>query len=95
MALIFAFASQMALLGFFHDSYFLFSPGTSHLMVEDYYHQSKGECTWWELRKKEETEKNQQKKLLHCDQELNSQTLSPELSTLSTRPQRPVKANGS
>jgi len=37
------FASQIALLGFFHDSSLLFSPGTSHLKVEDYSCQSKRE----------------------------------------------------
>ena len=35
IALISVFASQMALLGFIFSSLFI-SPGTSHLMVEDY-----------------------------------------------------------
>ena len=36
IALISAFAAQMALLGFIFFLSFLISPGTCHLMVEDY-----------------------------------------------------------
>ena len=82
IALISAFAAQMALLGFIYF-YFIplfISPGMCHLMVEDYSRACQREIG----KKKEEEEKKAQKKnpLRH------DRDLSP--SVLSVRPRRPT-----
>ena len=85
IALISAFASQMALLGFIFPLFI--SPETCHLMVEDYSRACQRER---EVRRKKK-KKKAQKKPLHCDQDLNPRTLTPELSVLSIRPWRPAQ----
>ena len=76
IALISAFAAQMALLGFIFPPFI--SPGMCHLMVEDYSRA----CQRERGKKKEEEEKSPEKPLRH-DRDLNPQTQSPEPSLLS------------
>ena len=74
----------MALLGFIFPLFI--SPGTWHLMVEDYslaYQRDRG-------KKKEEEEKSPEKTLPR-DRDLNPRTLSPEPSMLSIRPRGPAQ----
>ena len=84
IALISAFASQMALLGFTIPLFI--SLETSHLMVEDHIIPVKSER---EGGRKKEEEIGPEKTLCH-DWDLNPGPLSPEPSMLSTRPQRPA-----
>ena len=81
-ALISAFAAQMALLGFIFPLFI--SPGTCHLMVEDY-----SRACQREVRRKKE-KKKAQKKPVRRDRDLNPWTLTPEPSVLSVRPRHPA-----
>ena len=83
IALISAFAAQMALLGFIF-SLSLSLTGTCHLMVEDYSHACQRD-----RGKKKEEEKSPEKTLCR-DRDLNPRTLSPEPSMFYVRPRRPA-----
>ena len=79
IALISAFAAQMALLGFI--SPLLISPETCHLMVKDYSRACQRERG---KQKEEEVEKSPEK-TLRRDRDVNPWTLSPEPSVLAVR----------
>ena len=63
------------------------SPGTCHLMVEDYSRACQRER---EVRRKKK-KKKAQKKPPHRERDLNPRTLSPEPSVPSVRPQHPAQ----
>ena len=65
----------------------LISPGTCHLMAEDY----SLACQRERGKKNEEEEKKPRIKPLCLDRDLNPQTLSPEPSMLSIRPRHPAQ----
>ena len=93
IALISAFAAQMALLEFIFPLFI--SPGTCHLMVEDYSRacQRERERKEERRRRRRRKKKKAQKKPLCCDRGLNSRTLSTEPSVLSVRPRCLAKSS--